>query len=336
MKYRNLGRTGLKLSELCLGTMTFGWGTDEKTSHQMLNKFVDLGGNFIDTADVYAEGESENIIGRWLKNKNRNDLVVATKVRYAMGDRPNNKGLSRKYILAAIDASLKRLQTDYIDLYQVHCWDQETPVEETLNTLDILVKSGKVRYIGVSNFTGWQLQKAMDLSTHLGLEKFVSLQALYNLLDRYLEWDLTSVCKNEGLGLLCWSPLAGGWLTGKFSRGITEPPKNSRIKEATEGGWSESWDNYNDEHTWKVLDEFLAIAKEVGKSPAQLAIRWCLQRTEVNCAIIGARTMKQFNDNTSACEWTLDEKSMDRLNKVSEKTPPRYPYGFINRFNEPE
>jgi len=335
VNYRHLGKTGLRVSELCLGTMTFGWGTDQEPSHQMLDRFVELGGNFVDTANIYAEGMSETIIGRWLKGKPRDSLVIATKVRFATAEGPNRVGLSRKHILAEVEASLRRLQTDYIDLYQVHCWDGSTPLEETLSTLDTLVTSGKARYVGVSNYTGWQLQKAIDTSRQRGWQVFVSLQALYNLLDRYLEWDLLPVCRNEGLGLLCWSPLAGGWLTGRIRRGMTGPPGDSRIKVAEEQGWSESWRNYNDDRTWRVLDELFAVAGQVGKPPVQVAINWLLHRPGVTCPILGARTIEQFKDNVGAIQWSLDEEQTERLDAASKLTPPRYPYGFINRFNPP-
>ncbi|MFP4323110.1 MAG: aldo/keto reductase, partial [Anaerolineales bacterium] len=219
MEYRYMGRTGLKVSELCLGTMTFGRELDEKDSHAMLDRFAEAGGDFIDTADVYTRGVSEEITGRWLKNQKREDFIIATKVRFAMGDGHNEVGLSRKHILEGVEQSLRRLNTDYIDLYQVHAWDPGTPLEETLRTLDSLVTAGKVRYIGVSNFKGWQLQKAMDISHQMGLEAFACLQPLYNLLDRSLEWELLDVAQNEGLGIIPWSPLRGGWLTGKYRRG---------------------------------------------------------------------------------------------------------------------
>ena len=219
MDYRYLGKTGLKVSELCLGAMTFGREASEQESVQMLDRFVEAGGNFIDTADVYSRGASEEILGRWLAGKSRDDLVVATKVRWGTDDptarRPNRFGLGRKHIVAAVDASLKRLQTDYIDLYQVHMWDSVTPLEETLSTLDMLVRAGKIRYPGASNYSGWQLQKAVDLAKANGWQPYVSLQPLYNLLDRELEWELLPVCLNEGLGVMPWSPLRGGWLSGK-------------------------------------------------------------------------------------------------------------------------
>lgn len=334
MDHRYLGKTGLQVSELCLGTMTFGWGADEGQSHQMLDRFTDLGGNFIDTADIYAEGDSETIIGRWLQGQRRDDFVIATKVRFATSAGLNGVGLSRKHILAGIDASLRRLKTDYVDLYQLHCWDSSTPLEETLSTLDGLVKCGKVRYPGVSNFTGWQLQKAVDLSRQMGWEVFASLQALYNLLDRFLEWDILPVCRNEGLGLLCWSPLGGGWLTGRIRRGISTPPSDSRIRVAEQEGWSESWSNYDQEHTWRVIDVLLEVAEQVDRPPAQVAINWLLGRPDVTCPIIGARTMEQLDDNLGASTWSLGEEQMQRLNMASEAKPPRYPYDFIYRFNE--
>ncbi|HEV7626939.1 MAG TPA: aldo/keto reductase, partial [Streptomyces sp.] len=209
MRNRLLGNSGLRVSELCLGSMTFGRETDEETSSSILDTFVEAGGNFIDTADVYSRGGSEEILGRWLTKQRRDDLVVATKVRFPMGDGPNDKGLGRKHIIEGVEASLRRLRTDYIDLYQVHCWDPATPLEQTLSTLDSLVRAGKVRAVGASNFSGWQLQKAVDISRRRGWEPFTCLQPLYNLLDRETEWELLPVCRNEGLGVIPWSPLRG-------------------------------------------------------------------------------------------------------------------------------
>jgi aryl-alcohol dehydrogenase-like predicted oxidoreductase len=328
MNYRFLGRTGMKVSELCLGAMTFGREADEALSHRMLNRFVEAGGNFIDTADVYTRGASEFILGRWLKGQPRDQLVIATKVRFGMGDGPNEVGLSRKHILSGVESSLRRLGTDYIDLYQVHMWDSATPLEETLSTLDGLVKSGKVRYLGASNHTGWQLQKAIDLSRHHGWEPFACLQPLYNLLDRSTEWELIPVCQNEGLGIIPWSPLRGGWLSGKFRRGMTAPPPDTRVKAAEEMGWSESWSAYNNERTWSILDELFAIAEEAGKAPAQVALNWLLQRPGVTAPIIGARNMEQLEHNLGASGWALSDKQMARLNKASEMKLS-YPYAFI-------
>ncbi len=328
MNYRFLGKTGLKVSELCLGAMTFGRETDEETSRRIIDRFVAAGGNFIDTADVYSRGVSEEIVGRWLKGKIRDDFVIATKVRFPMGEGPNDVGLSRKHILAGVEASLRRLNTDYIDLYQVHCWDSVTPLEETLSTLDSLVKSGKVRYIGASNYSGWQLQKAIDLSRQMGWEPFTCLQPLYNLLDRSTEWELLPVCQNEGLGVIPWSPLRGGWLSGKFRRGMSAPPEGSRVEIAEEQGWSESWSAYNSEHTWSVLDALFAVADEVGKAPAQVALNWLLQRPGVTAPISGARTLEQLESNLGATGWTLSQEQMTQLTQVSEQPLP-YPYNSI-------
>jgi aryl-alcohol dehydrogenase-like predicted oxidoreductase len=328
MNYRYLGKTGLKVSELCLGAMTFGREASEAVSRQILDHFVEAGGNFIDTADVYTRGASEEVVGRWLKGKSRDDFVIATKVRFPMGEGPNDVGLSRKHILAAVEASLRRLGTDYIDLYQVHCWDRGTPLEETLSTLDSLVRSGKARYIGASNHTGWQLQKAIDLSHAKGWEPFVCLQPLYNLLDRSTEWELLPICQNEGLGVIPWSPLRGGWLSGKFRRGMVAPPEDTRVKEAEERGWSESWSAYANERTWGVLDALFEVAEETGKTPAQVALNWVSGRPGVTAPIIGARTLEQLKDNVGAAGWSLSEEQLTRLNQASDVTPP-YPYPFI-------
>jgi aryl-alcohol dehydrogenase-like predicted oxidoreductase len=325
MDYRYLGSTGLKVSELCLGAMTFGRETSETDSFTMLDTFAVAGGNFIDTANVYTRGVSEEIVGRWLKTRTRDDWVIATKVRFTMGDGVNEVGLSRKHILASVDASLRRLQTDYIDLYQIHCWDRGTPLEETLSTLHGLVQSGKVRYIGASNLTGWQLQKAIDVSLRHNWEPFRCLQPLYNMLDRTLEWELVPVCQNEGLGIIPWSPLRGGWLSGKYRRGMTAPLSDTRIDQAEKEGWSEGWAAYNNERTWSILDALHQIAAETGKSPAQVALRWLLQMPAVTAPIIGARTQKHLEDNLGAASWTLSADHMAQLTKISELTWV-YPY----------
>lgn len=331
MHYRFLGRTGLQVSELCLGAMTFGRETDESTSRRILDGFVAANGNFIDTADVYSRGVSEEIVGRWLQGKQRDDIVVATKVRFAMGAGPNDVGLSRKHILASVEASLRRLQTDYIDLYQVHAWDAATPLEETLSTLHSLVQSGKVRYIGASNFAGWQLQKAISTSRRMGWEPFTCLQPQYNLLCRSTEWELLPVCIEEGLGVIPWSPLRGGWLSGKYQRGMAAPPTGTRIEIAGEQGWSESWDNYNNDHTWKIVDVLLALADEVGRTPAQVAINWLLQRPGVTAPIIGARTVEQLDANLGAAGWNLTAEQVEQLDTASAVRLP-YPYDMSDQF----
>ncbi len=331
MNYHFLGRTGLKVSELCLGTMTFGRECDEALSFALLDRFVAAGGNFIDTADVYTRGASEEVVGHWLRGKRRDDYVIATKVRFPMGEGPNEVGLSRKHVLAGAEASLRRLGTDYLDLYQVHCWDEATPLEETLRALDTLVASGKVRYIGASNFMAWQLQKAIDLSQRHGWAPFVCLQPLYNLLDRQIELDLLPVCRNEGVGVIPWSPLRGGWLSGKYRRGMAAPPEGTRVEAAEKGGWSESWSAYNNERTWSVLDALFAVAAEAGKTPAQTALNWLLGRPGVTAPIIGARTVEQLEQNLGASGWSLTGDQQARLNQASELPLPHYPHGFIAR-----
>ncbi|MBL7162032.1 MAG: aldo/keto reductase [Anaerolineales bacterium] len=330
MNYRYLGKTGMKVSELCLGAMTYGRETDEETSNQILDRFLDAGGNFIDTADVYTNGISEEILGRWLKDKNREDFVIATKVRWPMGDGPNQVGLSRKHILAGVESSLRRLGTDYIDIYQIHGWDPGTELEETMSALNSLVQRGVVRYIGASNVSGWQLQKAIDLSHRMGWEPFTCLQSLYNLLDRSIEWELLPVCENEGVGVIPWSPLRGGWLSGQYRRGMSAPPKGSRVEAASKHGWSEAWDIYDNEHTWNVIDTLFAVAEEAEKTPAQVALNWVINRPGVTAPIIGVRTMEHLEDNLGAAGWALDDELLARLNQASEQPLP-YPYDAIAR-----
>ncbi len=328
MNYLQLGRSGLKVSELCLGALTFGRECDEVTSRQILNRFVSAGGNFFDTADSYSEGKSEEILGRWIIGQNRDELVIATKVFYSTGNKPNDRGLNRKHILANVEASLRCLNTEYIDLYQIHCWDNDTPIEETLSTMDTLVHSGKIRYIGVSNFTSWQLQKAIDLCLYTGWERLISLQPLYNLLDRDIECELVPVCLNEGIGILPWSPLRGGWLSGKYRRGMDAPPTCTRVEEAGKVGWSEAWRVYNTERTWTIIDTLCEIAGEAGRTPAQTALNWLIQQPGVTAPIIGARTLAQLEDNLGAVGWSLGTDQIQRLNAISGNPLP-YPQSFI-------
>ena len=327
MRNRLMGRTGLRVSELCLGSMTFGREADEETSNAILDAFVEAGGNFIDTADVYSTGGSEEILGRWLRKRRREDLVVATKVRFPMGDGPNDQGLGRKHIIEGVEASLRRLGTDHIDLYQVHAWDPATPLEETLSTLDSLVRAGKVRYLGASNFTGWQLQKAVGLSRERGWEPFSCLQPLYNLLDREAEWELLPVCRNEGLGVIPWSPLRGGWLSGSIRRGMREPPSGTRVETAEKLGWGESWSAYQDERTWRVLDALFAVAGTTGRPPAQVAVNWLLRQADVTSPIVGARTVDQLTSHLASVDWELDAAQTARLTEASAQRLP-YPYSF--------
>lgn len=325
MQCRYLGRTGLKVSELCLGAMTFGREASEEVSFQMLDRFAEVGGNFIDTANVYSQGLSEEILGRWLKGKRRDDFVIATKVRFPMGSGPNDAGLSRKHVLAAVEDSLRRLGTDYIDLYQVHMWDPGTPLEETLSALNALVETGKVRYIGASNYGGYQLQKAIDISRQNGWEAFACLQPLYNLLDRSFEWELEPVCMAEGVGVIPWSPLRGGWLSGKYHRGMSHPPSDSRIDEAEKRGWSEAWAFYANERTWQIIDTVRIVATEAQKSQAQVALNWLLRKSVVIAPIIGARTLAQLEDNLGATGWLLSPEQVAQLDKVGDFPLP-YPY----------
>jgi aryl-alcohol dehydrogenase-like predicted oxidoreductase len=332
MEFRYLGRTGLQVSELCLGAMHFGGATDEKTSTTILDEFVASGGNFIDTADIYNAGESEAVVGRWLNGRQRDDLVIATKVWGRTADGPNDAGLSRKHILSGVDASLRRLGTDYIDLYYTHVFDDATPLEETLSALDTLVTAGKVRYLGASNLAGWQLQKAVDLSARHGWARYAALQPLYNLLDRETEWELLAVCRNEGLGVMPWSPLRAGWLSGRFKRGMTEPPAGSRIVTAGERGLPERWENYDNERTWRVLDDLHALAADTGKTVAQLALRWLLQADTVTAPIIGPRTREHLADNLGATGWELTDQQFSRLADISAKEKV-YPYNTLDRFS---
>lgn len=330
MEYKFLGKTGLRVSELCLGAMTFGRENEatEKESHEMLNYFVASGGNFVDTANVYSTGASEEIVGRWLKKQKREDIIVATKVRFPMGEGPNDAGLSRHHILRSAEASLRRLQTDYIDLFQVHCWDPKTPLEETLSTLNDLVRRGWIRYLGASNFSGWQLQRALCLSRANGWERFFCLQPQYHLLCRSTEWELIPLCEIEGLGVIPWSPLGGGWLSGKFKRGMSGPPDDSRVKIAEERGWLESWTNRNNEFTWHLLDVLHEISAEAGKSPAQVAINWLLRKAAVTAPIVGAKRMNQLQNNLGSVGWSLAPEQLTKLDQASLLSMP-YPYDFI-------
>jgi len=333
MQYRFMGKSGLKVSELCLGTMTFGDGQsythcikDEQEVYQLMNRFVEKGGNFLDTGDFYTSGTSEKFIGNWLKTKNRDDLVIATKFFVPTGPSPNSGYASRKYILSAVEASLKRLQTDYIDLYQLAGMDPGTPIEETLTTLHDLVRCGKVRYIGAANSTGYQLQKAIDVSRHMGLEVFSCLQPQYSLLCRTTEWELLPIARNEGLGIIPWGILRTGFLAGKFSRN-SPPDSNSRVALAEAQMPYFGYSANDNEHTWKVVDTVNEIAKELNKTPSQVSIRWLLQQPGMTAPIMGVRTLKQLDDNLGAVGWNLTDDQMAKLKGASEPALP-YPYNF--------
>jgi len=332
MKYNILGNTGLKVSELCLGTMTFGgkgyWtaiGTlQQQPVDELIKRSLDAGINFIDTANVYSEGVSEQLTGQALKNLGikRDSLVLATKVRGRMGDGPNQTGLTRKHILEQADESLKRLQTDYIDLYQIHGYDPLTPLEETLRALDDLVRSGKVRYIGCSNLAAWHIMKALGYSEQKGLAKFVSLQAYYTIAGRDLEREIVPLLTDQKVGLMVWSPLAGGLLSGKFTR-ENQSPEDSRRS-------TFDFPPINKERAFTIIDVMLPIALDKGVSVAQIALAWLLHQPVVSSIIIGAKKLEQLEDNLKAIDVKLTKEELEKLNDVS-KLPAEYPGWMIDR-----
>lgn len=329
MNYRFMGRTGMKVSELCFGTQTFGWGADEPTAHRMADMFVDAGGNFLDTSNTYNEGKSETMLGNWLaKQPDRSKLVIASKVFFPAGDGPNDTGLSRKHIMTQIDQTLRRLQTDYVDLYQMHCWDSSTPLEETLRALDDLVQAGKVRYLGASNYTPSQLMRAIMLSETKGWARFDCLQPEYSLLVRSTEWELLPMCQEQGIGVIPWSPLGGGWLTGKYRRDKAAPP-DSRVGRADR--WDDQPEQRASERTWRIIDVLLDIAQARDKHPAQVALNWVKDRPGVTAPIFGARTPEQLESNLGCLGWSLSEEEVARLDDASDIGLPS-PYSFIERY----
>lgn len=331
MRYKLLGNTGLKVSELCLGTMTFGgqgmWtaigSLPQKEVNDLVKRSVDAGINFIDTANVYSFGLSEQLTGQALHDLGlkRDDLVIATKVRGAMGEGPNQSGLSRKHILQQADESLARLKTDYIDLYQIHGFDAETPMEETLKALDSLVQSGKVRYIGCSNLAAWQIMKALGISAKEHLAKFVSLQAYYTLAGRDLEREIVPLLQDQKLGLMVWSPLAGGFLSGKYTR-------NSNAEEGRRVNFD--FPPINKEKAFDIIDVMQLIAQNQHATVAQIALAWLLHQPVVTSIIIGAKKMEQLTDNLKAIDIMLSADELTQLNEVS-KLPPEYPGWMIER-----
>jgi aryl-alcohol dehydrogenase-like predicted oxidoreductase len=329
MEHRTLGRSGCAVSALTLGTMTFGTESDEAVSHAQLDRFVEAGGNLVDTADVYSGGASEEIIGRWLAARPagvRDSVVLATKGRFPTGPDVNDLGLSRRHLQRALDGSLRRLGVDGVDLYQVHSWDPVTPLEETLETLDGFVRAGKVRYLGLSNYAGWQVQKAVALARERGWEVPVTLQPQYNLLVRELEWEIVPSCLDAGLGLLPWSPLGGGWLTGKYQRD-QRPSGATRLGENPERG-VEAYDRRStQQRTWDVVDAVREVAAGRGVSMAQVALAWVADRPAVSSVILGARTVEQLEDNLAADGLHLDAEETELLDKASDPGATDYPYG---------
>jgi aryl-alcohol dehydrogenase-like predicted oxidoreductase len=328
MEYRLLGGSGCAVSALALGTLTFGNETDEAGAFSQLDAFVAAGGTLMDSADVYADGRSEEIIGRWLAARPgmRDAVVLATKGRFPTDDTPNGHGLSRQHLARALDASLRRLNLDRVDLYQVHAWDPLTPIEETLRFLDDAVRAGKINYVGLSNFTGWQLTKAVDLAEFRGLSAPVSVQPQYNLLARAVEWEIVPACQAAGLGMLAWSPLASGWLTGKYRRG--EPPAaGTRVLENADEGMR-IWNQRGQaERTWLVVDAVRKVADGRGVPMAQVAIAWLAARPAVSSVILGARTLDQLTGNLAAADLTLSAEETALLDEASEPMTPDYPYG---------
>lgn len=328
MDLRNLGNSGTIVSEFALGTMTFGAEADEQTSHAILERYLDAGGNFIDTADVYTTGASESIIGRWLaRNPGRRDgVVIATKGRFPMGGGPNDLGLSRTHLRTALDASLRRLGVDHIDLYQMHAWDALTPIEETLRFLDDAVTAGKISYYGFSNYLGWQLTKAVQVARGNGWTAPVTLQPQYSLIVRGIEHEVVPAALDANIGLLPWSPLAGGWLSGKYRR--DEPPTGAtRLGENPTRGM-EAWEARNaDPRTWEIIDAVDAVASETGASASQVSLAWLSDRPAVTSVILGARTVGQLEDNLGAADLELSEEQRARLDEASTPRTDIYPYG---------
>ncbi len=327
MTYANLGKTGLLVSRLCFGTMTFGqsqWklgGVDQKLADEMVRTVLDHGINFFDTADVYSAGQSEEILGKALGAK-RQAVVIATKVRGRVGPGHNDAGLSRKHIFEAVEKSLKRLDTDYIDLYQVHGWDALTPLEETVVALGDIVRSGKVRYIGFSNYAAWQAALSIGIAERLSIAQFQSAQMHYSLLCRDIEHEVVPLCVDKGIGILPWSPLSGGFLSGKYKRDA-EPAPGTRIGDR--GMWFPPFDK---ELGFKVVDELRAIGSGIKATPSQISLAWLLRKPAVTSIIIGAKTMEQLNDNLRTMEIKLDDQSFGRLEDMT-APKPQYPGWMI-------
>ena len=334
MKYKKLGAAGVKVSELCLGAMTFGEaddksfmhkvGSDEKTSFNVLNRALELGVNFVDTADVYGQdGLSERIIGAWLeRDQRRNEIVLATKFRFAMGEGANKSGASRYRILRCVEHSLKRLRTDRIDLYQIHMQDLDTPEDELLRALDDLVTQGKVLYTGCSNYAAYRLMDSLWLSKTRELSSFVTLQAQYSLVSRELEREHVPLCRDHGLGILPWSPLASGFLTGKYDKN-QPPPTGTRLQQ-----WKERMAGFDNDRSWRILDAVRAIAREVSATPASVSLAWVMKQPQVSSTIFGARSVAQLEENVKACEVNLSEEQLKRLDEAS-AFELGYPYVFM-------
>jgi aryl-alcohol dehydrogenase-like predicted oxidoreductase len=335
MDYRRLGASGLTVPTLTFGCGTFGgkgdffkaWGsTDASGARRIVDICLDAGVTMFDTADVYSSGESERVLGAAIEGR-RDKALISTKGTFRFSEEPNDVGSSRFHLIRTVEASLKRLGTDYIDLYQLHGFDAQTPVEETLSALDDLVRAGKIRYIGVSNFSGWHLMKSLAVSDRYGYARYVANQTYYSLIGRHYEWELMPLGLDQGVGAVVWSPLGWGRLTGKIRRGA-KLPEVSRLHKTAEQGPPVS-----DEFVYKVVDALDAIAAETGKSVPQIALNWLLQRPTVSTVIIGARDEKQLKENLGAVGWALNGEQVAKLDKASDETPV-YPYWHQRGFAE--
>ncbi len=320
MDYRRLGRAGLKVSEICLGTMTFGNGADEAEAKRMVDAAFDAGVNFFDTANAYVGGVSETMLGKALKGR-RSDAIVASKVFNPMGGRPNDSGMSRLHIMQAVEDSLRRLQTDYLDLYYIHHVDHQTPLDEMLQAFDDLVRQGKVLYTGCSNYEAWRLMKSLSISDARGWTRFVAYQPQYSLVVRDIDEEIVPACQTEGLGVVAWSPLASGYLAGKYTPGSLKV-QGTRSAE----GWGFQSRFFAPNHG-EILQALFDVAKEIGKSPAQVALRWVMDQPFMTSAIVGARNAQQLGETLAAGGWRLPAEALANLDSIS-KQPYRYPRAF--------
>ena len=313
MNFRNLGSSDLRVSEIGLGCNNFGWAVDERTSIAVISEALDLGVSFLDTADMYDQGSSEESVGKALKGR-RSQVVLATKFGHPMGDDPGDRGGSRSYVLKAAEASLRRLQTDYIDFYQFHLPDPDTPIEETLRALDDLVRAGKVRCIGCSNFSATQLREALAASSAKDLASFVTVQSRYNLIDRRIERELVPVCREHGIGVIPWGPLAGGFLTGKYRRGEQAP---SEMRLGRQSPLSNAYRDARTEANWSTLAGLTKFAEDRGHTVGELAIAWLLARPWVSTVIAGARVVDQVAGNVAAAQWILTEQEVSEVDALA-------------------
>jgi aryl-alcohol dehydrogenase-like predicted oxidoreductase len=333
MQFKRLGSSGLLVSELALGSMVFGEegarSTSSAEAEKIIGAYLDAGGNHIDTADVYAGGRSEVILGEALRGR-REDVVLATKVRFGTGPGVHDVGLSRKHIIAGVEASLKRLQTDYIDLLYMHCWDPLTPIHESLRAFDDLVSQGKVRYIGVSNFKAWQLMKALAVSDANGFSRFISAQYQYSLVSRDIESEFIDLLETEGIGLVPWSPLAGGFLSGKYTRDRRPTPDEGRLGSQPDGD-EEAWVRRQDERSWEIDRAVREVAESLSNTPAAVALAWVIARPSVASTVIGVRTLEQLESNLAATSLHLPDDVMALLTAAS-RMDARYPYRFIDSY----